>query len=796
MLVTLRRRALRAMACALILPGSVTGCSRSPLSMAGPNTPPVLEIVDARAPSAGADAIRVRWSARDPDGRLASIRWTTGPMQGERSPEARVAGVERECLVPALGGNALRARGEKPEPGLLTLWAVDDRGAASEPAKLAYFAQNVAPTVVLTSPVPSQFFTIQIGPSVCVSWAGNDPDGVFTQRPVKYKYTLLYDGSEFPINVALVDPDSLRRYYAPLNWAGWDSTSSETTFVRFTNLTTNQRYLFVVTAFDELGDYDPVFSLTKNMLYTTVGFPEALGPRMRVQMPGFSHEYVSGGWNDDPSQALHTEIAAGAPLTVQLFTNAGVGQAFTGLRWVLDPEDPTDETPRSGPNDLSHWSEWSVAPAIDLGVQGNASFKRQVHRLYFQARSGFGGCNGPEDDFVSKGLLEYVVVRATMSREILIVDDTRLLVDRVGTGGCIATYTGAWPSATELDTFLYARGGVPWRCTVNPSTGVLSSPGLFAGFAFDTLGTRGLKSGLAQADPGGPLQQMGSVPLSKLADYRHVIWLSERNGALNNDPFDSPLNPMNTLKHWSQTRQHGVLSAYARMGGKLWLVGLTATSASLPFDRPNNNTGSVLRLSSSPLFNELAEGRLPFDAAHVRSEVLSAQGAQVARALGRFESEPGIYGSLPAILDNRSTTFDPLPPTRTVTSQFNVSVRQVEGISVANSILEDVDPDPGVVNEQSVMDTLYNALGSSVPAPMPSMVVYHGSENGQVVWTGFDIWSFKRADCAALVNFVLRDLWGLTPSPQPGTQNAMAAGPKRASPSGALEPRTTRSRDR
>jgi len=57
---------------------------------------------------------------------------------------------------------------------------------------------------------------------------------------------------------------------------------------------------------------------------------------------------------------------------------------------------------------------------------------------------------------------------------------SQLQKDRINAAtGCLLNYTQAWPSATELDTFLYARGGVPWRCTISPPSGVLSTPGLF-----------------------------------------------------------------------------------------------------------------------------------------------------------------------------------------------------------------------------------------------------------------------------------------------------------------------------
>ena len=43
------------------------------------------------------------------------------------------------------------------------------------------------------------------------------------------------------------------------------------------------------------------------------------------------------------------------------------------------------------------------------------------------------------------------------------------------------------------------------------------------------------------------------------------------------------------------------------------------------------------------------------------------------------------------------------------------------------------------------------------------MTYYHGSESGSVVFSGFPIWQFQRSQCAALVDFVLQDIWGLLP---------------------------------
>jgi hypothetical protein len=68
---------------------------------------------------------------------------------------------------------------------------VDAAGARSEPATLALFTTNIAPTVQITAPMPSALLRAQVAPSLCIQWTATDQDGVFTQKPVKYKFLLL-----------------------------------------------------------------------------------------------------------------------------------------------------------------------------------------------------------------------------------------------------------------------------------------------------------------------------------------------------------------------------------------------------------------------------------------------------------------------------------------------------------------------------------------------------------------------------------------------------------------------------
>src|SRR4029077_5188443 len=207
------------------------GCSRSVGTWLGPNASPQIEIVDATG-GHGLGGVRVRWAARDPDGRVVQSRWRLDAWNATPGSGAADAGIHatttEECLLPDLDLPALRAGSAMREPQRFSLWAIDDRGARSEPATLAIFAPgNIAPTVAITSPVPSSLLRAQVGSDLCITWFGQDPDGLPTQKPVKYKFRLL-DLNDPNNQIYLANPDSLRRLAVATNWAGWDSTSADT----------------------------------------------------------------------------------------------------------------------------------------------------------------------------------------------------------------------------------------------------------------------------------------------------------------------------------------------------------------------------------------------------------------------------------------------------------------------------------------------------------------------------------------------------------------------------------------
>ena len=584
-----------------------------------------------------------------------------------------------------------------------------------------------------------------------IDWQGIDPDGVFTQKPVKYKFKLLAQGnSEFPIEIARIDPDSLRRFYEP-SFASWDSVSGDTTTTTFTNLVINQTYLFAITAFDEAGDYDPVFSANKNMLFFRVAAPGTLGPRITMYNESFNYSYPTGGFSTDSAREVRLELPADVPVTFNWFAQPSVGLAVTGYRWVLDPVSLDDETPRKNKNDTGHWSPWSLSTtSAALGVfHGQAA--RKEHLFYVEAMDDVGA--------ISLGIIRFHLVQVRANLQLLIVDDTRLQPDRF-IGGSVRPPLGPWPTAAELDTFLYARGGVPWQ---GYPTGTTSTPGAFDGYEFDTLGTR-----TGQAD--------ATVPLDVLLQYSHVVWIVDPVGAtFDRSPTDGN-QPTTALRFMTSPGRMNTLAAYLERGGHVWLMGGGTGYASTIAWNDNNNDHPVTTFSSLGVRPELVPGRFMYDETHWRSSFQAWKvPVQFQRApFPPSSNDPVTLSMFPATLDKRSPATDPVPPLRTPSQFYNV-IPGFEFLNAPNAILEDKHPtqaDP--IAPSSTLDTVYVAVSPSLPEQGPDpahdrivnpcMTWYHGRDNGSLMFTGFEPWVLSRSNCVQLIDAVLGGVWHLSRS--------------------------------
>jgi hypothetical protein len=165
---------------------------------------------------------------------------------------------------------------------------------------------------------------------------------------------------------------------------------------------------------------------------------------------------------------------------------------------------------------------------------------------------------------------------------------------------------------------------------------------------------------------------------------------------------------------------------------------------------------------------ELVPGTVMYDFAGWRSElrVATVAGA-IQKYGGRFRGSPVIAG-LPDRMQYKSPLSDPLPPLRSG-GAFYRTVASVEFLQAPNVVIE---------GGASTLDTLFKAAGAGLPFEEDGhrsvvMTRYHGPSVPQgFFFTGFDLWTFQRAHCQQLVDWVLRDQWGLTrgaPSPTGGT---------------------------
>ena len=732
-----------------------------------PNQPPSVRFTLAPI-SADPDnpvfyAYRVFWAGDDPDGRVDHFEYAIDP-----GPKDTVW-VNTPRSEEVLFFSSTTPEGIKGDPvpkardyHVLVLRAVDNQGAMSPFKTRAFYSYTVAPSVEIVEPHPNEFIEEKVPPTLTVHWQGIDPDGQVNTRPVRYLFRLMpfdpiHDGWK------LGDPDSLYRMEKNAGFAGWDSTGGDTLFARFTNLTTDSHYLFLILARDEAGALSPQLSRRENMLSVEVNKAATLGPLIHVFNSFFDFTYDSGGYTVDELRWIKLQAPAGRPITFNWDATATGGAAIGRYRWGVDLTSVADETPRGDEvNDYFHWSRGGPLEQSCTLV----GLPPGLHFLYIEAKDNNG--------FASLGIVAFKLVVPMFNQDLLIVDDSRRELDRFDDHGRLQTYTDFWPSATELDTFLFARGGYPWRQTQDPPSGVTSPPGVFAGYAFDTLGTR---LGLQVPSNG--------VTLETLGRYRHVVWIVDPKGGAIKPASATDAFPVTVLCFMSDRGRASSLSAYVQAGGRVWLMGGGAATASInafPEFAGNNVAGNPVWTNSD---NELVPGRLMYDAAHWQSgfsnvkalvtvqrspradEIAASPWAHADRWTGGEVRSPD-YRKLPEVMRPLESSGDRVPPTRLARQAglYYPNVLSCEYLMVPNVVTEDVDPSDTAVRTASTLDTLYD--GSSlllIRSPAPLMTWYHGADANRFVFTGFTPWLFKREDCIGVTDFVLQDLWGLVRQP-------------------------------
>ncbi len=722
------------------------GCGPKLRTLAVPNQRPTVTLTYAPASSTlpYTYAYELYWRGFDPDGRVDHFLYCVDPPTAATDTPWVVTRENRHLFL--FRSDDPDSLGTPARPGgfhVFVLKAVDGAGLCSSPEVEAFFSYTVAPKVVFVEPKPSPLIWPVLPPTTTFTFTGVDADGRTSHRPVQYKYRLFSEAETgFSFDAVLTQPDLLRKRYAP-GFAGWDSLAGDTCRVQVQHLTPGRQYVFAVVAFDQAGAYSPVFSYDGNLLRFLCDYAGQKGPRLTVWNEYFDFGYPSGGYNPDPSSYVRIEVPGGRRIGFHWSAQPQAGADLRSFRWAMDIERLDDETPRS--DESTDWRHWSRAALSTTGANvgpfiGTSADSLEEHRFYIEAEDSNG--------LKSLAVILFRVLRASLSRELLFVDDTRLPPDHSVPARPESTTTpgGFWPSAAELDTFLYARGGVRWRYYIPVTT--LSPPGIFNGYTFDTLGTRSLNRGV--------------LPLSVILSYRHVVWMSDQATPFTQPPYYAQY-PMPVLRWMYTGTQAQTLAIYCASGGSAWFLGGGfAYNSLVPFNVRTNDTPTM---TFSAAAGELLVGRLMYDTAHWRSEIAlkTAYGAVKNAALAAARPGSLDYSLLPATLAARSPRTDPLPPLRSNTTFYQTSYAG-EVLTKPNAILEDPDSDQ---EPAPVLDTLYFATGGNAGQGLPIMTYYRGAEGGATVFSGFPLWYFQRAQAIQIGDFVLQRIWGLSRAPVP-----------------------------
>lgn len=763
-------RVLHALSClslSLVLALGVGACGKSKRSqLFNENLRPVVAVdsvvVDTTQTQPDTWHATIAWSATDADGRAARLEYAIDPTTEDTSWVA----ITTSPIVLTFPVRARNAQGYiEPEFRVVVLRARDDRNEASPVVAVPIYAANEPPLVTIVQPLPSAQFAALLPGSFSVLWEGVDPDGYPSHAPKAYRTRLVLEGDPLFTQVES-SPDALLRDGEVTEWQAWSLVDSAAGGKRFQGVANQQNGYLAVLAIDQSGAQTQHLVPGVNLQRFQIS---ELGPAIQLSASSAAYTFDPSAPGYQPTLSL--EVPMGRLLQLSWSATPRTGSRVDLTRWRLDPVDLADSTERQSPDDLQHWA--SAPGSVNAAVL--PSLSAGPHRFIVEA------IDSQRRRTVATLLIQSIAPLTT--RDLLIIDDTRREADQTVAGGCLRAYTKPWPSASELDTFLYARGGVPWRC-VQSGVSVNSVAGLFAGFSFDTLGTR-----LGLTDPAR------AVTLSRLLDYRHVIWLVDSDAAQISDALDQRIFPITALRAMSKPGHQNVLRDYLSAGGDVWMAGSGAALATLlDYDVRSNN------LSPHVIFNvaagEMTPDRMLFAEGHLRCTIAAARlgglsferapeavGGWTGHGVNGTLSAPD-YTRLPVSLRTRDAGTDPLPPTRLSTQSglYYPGSLDVEYLLDGNNIREDMDPDRDVVRMETTLDTLMRTVGVGIlQSPAPAMTYYHGRENGSVVFTGFSLWQSTRPDAQALVDFVLSDIWKLSRAGNPGVSGpALQARPRPA----------------
>jgi len=780
----------------LLAATALVGCGTSVHGVIAPDERPILTITSGpieRAPTSY--DVRLDWFATDPDGYVTRVEYAADPpVAGDTAWVTATHSYAQftfrtdtpDSLLPPLGSQII-ARSYHT----VVLRAFDNAGLACAPVSRSFTATTVAPYTTIISPAPTHELVVPTPPTIVIQWRGVDPDGIGGRGPVRYAYRLVSASDINPVTPNLITADSVQAFFArdaATGFATWSSVGGDTSSIALANLTPATIYYFAIVAFDETGAFEPRFNLDSNVLaFRPVAF--VLGPVITVFNPYFAKTQATGGIIPIPERTYPVAIPAGQPTTFNWSAIPGVaGTYITGYRWAIDlpDSDVYDSTARTGPNDDTHWTDWSILFSYTtVGPYSPGPGDPTHHRLYIEARDYYGT--------VSLLTLDLQIVSLAPSRPLLVIDDMYGALTRRNATPPYIVLPNRYPTEAEQDTFYYAVGGFPDSLRILSGTpGAVSQPGCFAGFDYDTLDYQFW-----------PTEGIG---LAELARYQVVAAYTDQPSSAQRDAKFGGDQPMTALRYMNTIGHENWLALYASLGGKLWLFGDGTTSAIAGgyYSRIVATGTPRLPLTSGvdPRADLLVPGDFLYDFCHLRSELNVPD-----PAFNSFTSGAALKACLPylpqyALAPGEAVPADRSKDPRVGPSAARTAVRWsgLPRLTLAATRTANADPTrrierqtwaitkPLEVTEgsgaatQSVMDTLYlyqsitydpNDVQLPVADGLPNAVDYHGSEHGEVVWFGFPLYDFELDQARQLTSLVLTNL-GVPRTPGAGGAHPLA----------------------
>ena len=777
----------------LVLP-VLSGCGNKADQLAVPNQRPIIGI--SNAPIQGTEefySIRINWFASDSDGQVTRYIYATDPpVMGDTtwtsttSSEVTVffRSPNPNDPLPPLG-SVIISRGYHT----FVVKAIDNEGAASAPASRSFTSRTTAPSTNISAPRPTHQQPISTTPSVTINWLGTDPDGVLSQKPIKYKFKIVSATDISPGNPTGITAQQIQDYFgkdADNFFASWDSVSGDTTSVFFEGLTPQTVYYFAIVAFDEAGAFEPRFTLDSNVLQFRPTL-DKLGPDITVFNEFFSKTQSTGGISPAASRIYPFEFPSDSPIRLNWIAVADIGALVTGYRWAVDIEgaDIGNETPRTDDSDVHHWSTWSLNEvSATIGPFTGSVDSTVTHFFYLEARDNLG--------FVSLFTIRLKIVKPRFDKSLLVIDDMYGTATGMRPDSTI-NYVGGYPMEAEQDSFYYSVGGFPDVLKRHGVPGAdpsaISKPGVFAGFDYDTLDYK--------------FYPNEGVLLEDLARYKVVTWYTDGTSASRAGAKFSN-TPMTGIRYINSVNRLNTLAVYLKQLGKVWLLGdgTTTAIANGYWSRFSNNAAARIPYTSGETNADILKlGNFLYDFPHLRSQLITG-GLASSPALTQNQQLRACIPYLPQFAGpatNTDRSHDPrigpsaarnLPqwdglPQLTLAAFRGANVDpNLRSVSLTWCINQPLFVTEGTGQDfQSTLDTLYlfqartldlNHVQVPPSDGFPNAVYYHGADSGPVVWFGFPLYYFELDQARACAEVVLRN-FGLTPKASPSGAGAFVS---------------------